>query len=193
MKNIEVKMAFDDPESIISVLRKIGAKHKGRLHQIDTYYRCRQGRLKLRTINDRKHVLIFYTRPDTLSGKVSEYQVFPIGAKRIKNAESLLTRTFGKLIKVEKTRDLWVYKNTRVHLDRVSGLGRFLELETVVKKDVSKARKEYDDVTKRLALSRYKKERGSYSDLLMKKQNVCLRTQKPNQPEDVPNFLKDKL
>jgi predicted adenylyl cyclase CyaB len=33
---------------------------------------------------------------------------------------------------VEKTRRLLLWRHTRIHLDRVEGLGSFLELETVV-------------------------------------------------------------
>jgi predicted adenylyl cyclase CyaB len=33
---------------------------------------------------------------------------------------------------VEKTRTLYLWKHTRVHLDEVTGLGSYLELETVM-------------------------------------------------------------
>lgn len=107
----------------------------------------------------------------------------------------MLTKTFGKLVTVEKRRSLWMYKNTRIHLDKVKHLGTFLELETVVKRDnIKKAKKEYTEMMKLLSLSRYKKERKSYSDLLLKKHNTLQQSkQKTNPPKDVMVFLKNKL
>src|SRR5271157_2513169 len=187
MKNIELKIFLDDAETLTPTLREINAKYKGILHQIDNYYRCSSGRLKLRCINAREYELIFYTRPDSLSVKISDYHIFRIGKKRIKRTKSFLTRTFGKLVTVEKKRSLWMYKNTRVHLDNVKDLGKFLELETVVKRGgIKKAKKEYAEIMTLLNLSRYKKERKSYSDLLLKKHKIPnLLKQKTNQPEDV--------
>jgi predicted adenylyl cyclase CyaB len=106
-----------------------------------------------------------------------------------------LIGTFGKLVTVEKKRSLWMYKNTRIHIDNVKDLGRFLELETVVKNgDIKKAKKEYAEIMELLNLSRYKKERESYSDLLLKKHKIPPQLkQKINQPKDVITFLKNKL
>ena len=195
MKNIELKIFLDDTEKLVPILREIDAQHKGVLHQIDNYYWCSSGRLKLRCINDKEYELIFYTRPDSLSGKISDYHIFRIDKKHIRKTKAMLTKTFGKLVTVEKRRSLWMYKNTRIHLDKVKHLGTFLELETVVKRDnIKKAKKEYTEMMKLLSLSRYKKERKSYSDLLLKKHNTLQQSkQKTNPPKDVMVFLKNKL
>ena len=50
-------------------------------------------------------------------------------------------------------------------------LGKFLELETVMKKiNFKQAIKEYNKIVKMLNLSKYKIYNRSYSDLLLKKQ-----------------------
>ena len=41
-------------------------------------------------------------------------------------------RSLGLRGRVEKERTLYLWKHTRIHLDDVSGLGVFLELETVM-------------------------------------------------------------
>jgi adenylate cyclase class IV len=51
----------------------------------------------------------------------------------------------------------------------VDKLGTFLELETVVKKSLVEARKEYGEVVNFLDLERYKKLNKSYSDMLLAK------------------------
>ena len=34
---------------------------------------------------------------------------------------------------VRKRREVWLYRNARIHLDTVEGLGQFIEIEVVVK------------------------------------------------------------
>ncbi len=71
---------------------------------------------------------------------------------------------------VEKERNLYIYKNTRIHLDNVKKLGAYLELETVVK-DITKeeAIREFEDVVNFLNLNLSVQIKKSYRDLLMHK------------------------
>ena len=46
--------------------------------------------------------------------------------------EEALSRSLGIRGRIEKTRTLFVWGHTRIHLDDVVGLGSFLELETVM-------------------------------------------------------------
>ena len=39
---------------------------------------------------------------------------------------------FGVSVSVRKQREVWLYQNARIHLDRVRGLGDFVEIEVVV-------------------------------------------------------------
>jgi predicted adenylyl cyclase CyaB len=49
--------------------------------------------------------------------------------------ETLLAASVGVRGVVSKTRYLYIVGHTRVHLDEVEGLGRFLELESVLGPD----------------------------------------------------------
>ncbi len=168
MKNIELKLLINDFRKVSPCLRRIGAKHNGRLQQIDIYYNCKNGRLKIRSINNKKFELISYQRPNTNGAKISNYQISNIKPSRFKKVKSDLDNKFGEETTVKKQRILWIYRNTRIHLDKVYGLGKFLELETVVKKiNLKQAKKEYNEVAKQLNLSKYKKYNKSYSDLLL--------------------------
>lgn len=170
MKNIELKIILPNTSEILRILETIKAKHVGILKQKDTYYKCVSGRLKLREINNKKNELIFYKRPNLKESKISNYQVVDFNSQSNKSLNSILGIVFGVKNIVYKERDLWIYKNTRVHLDRVKDLGKFLELETVVKKnDVKKAKKEYNELYNKLGLYKFKKHKESYSDLLSKK------------------------
>ena len=65
---------------------------------------------------------------------------------------------------------MWIYKNTRIHLDDVNKLGKFLELETVIDGiNLINAKKEHEKVIKLLNIAQCKKIKKSYSDLLLNK------------------------
>lgn len=170
MKNIELKVSINNFKQIIFYLKKNGAKHKQKLHQIDTYYKCDKGRLKLREINNKNFQLIFYKRPDNYASKLSNYFILKLSRDQFKIIKVILMSAYDSLNVVKKERDLWIYKHTRIHLDSVSSLGKFLELETVVNEiSLKQARKEHDNVISLLDISRFKRYDKSYSDLLFTK------------------------
>ena len=97
--------------------------------QIDTYFRVPHGRLKLRE-GTVEHALIHYHRPDTADPKRSDVTLVPTGsdASALKMA---LTAALGVLVVVDKTREIYFVDNVKVHLDRVVGLGTFVEVEAI--------------------------------------------------------------
>jgi len=78
---------------------------------------------------------------------------------------------FKNVFKVEavvvKKRYLYMYDNTRIHLDNVKSLGYFLELETLVLNGKTYARRRYNTAIKFLKLDKYEEFRKSYRDLIM--------------------------
>jgi predicted adenylyl cyclase CyaB len=69
---------------------------------------------------------------------------------------------------VEKKRELWLYDNTRIHLDTVKSLGTFLELETLVIKGKKDAQKRFDHMVETLGLDFKGQIRSSYRHLMLK-------------------------
>ncbi len=69
---------------------------------------------------------------------------------------------------VSKERRLFVLEGVRIHLDRVEGLGRFIELEGVVAGNAEPAEFErlLSELRRAFAISADDLVRGSYSDLL---------------------------
>ena len=168
MKNIELKVRVKNFGVLRHALKLIGASHHGKiLHQTDVYFNCHHGRLKLRTINNMYFELIYYIRPTQYAPKVSTYEILTLGAKQTKMIKKMLKQSLGKTIVVQKKRELWIYKNTRIHFDTVQKLGTFVELETVVKNITpAKAKEEHKKLIKLLNLKRFPKIKESYSDLL---------------------------
>lgn len=166
MKNIELKVKIENPESIIKKLKVLRAKYIGQLKQIDTYFNCNEGRLKLRIINNKRHELIFYRRPDLLSHKISEYEVISLSNKEARFINKILEMAYRIKVVINKKRNLWMFGNTRIHLDKVTNLGNYLELESQIKKNKKTSEKEYNYLIKKLSLGKLTKIRRSYGDLL---------------------------
>jgi len=98
------------------------------LMQEDTFYHCKEGRLKLRVPADPgKSELIYYQRPDQEGPKSSRYWTSPVPAPH--SLKELLSSALGERTVVRKRRRLFLIGQTRVHFDEVYGLGRFIELE----------------------------------------------------------------
>jgi len=169
MNNIELKIGVNSFRGIKKLLKEINAKESGILIQKDTYYNSKNNRLKLREINNREFVLIGYSRPDKESAKLSNYDLLYLDKDQAKTLKKIMRDSFGEKVIVKKKRELWIYENTRIHLDLVEGLGKFLEIETVVGEGTKKARKEYDEIYGFLKLDEFKKYKKSYSDLMIKK------------------------
>lgn len=133
MRNIEIKARLKN----ISESRKVAAQLSGaqphaQLRQVDTYFKVPNGRLKLREEQGEgaKNVLIFYHRPDQAGPKRSDYEMVatdtPAALKRA------LSEAMGVRVVVVKQRTVFLYENVRIHLDKVEGLGEFLEFEAVM-------------------------------------------------------------
>lgn len=128
--NIEIKARLTDLQATQRLVEAIADGPPQTLQQTDTFFACTHGRLKLREIGDGSGELIAYDRADVAEIKQSDYEI-----SHVPDADALkevLRRALGESVVVEKTRLLYLIGQTRVHLDRVTGLGDFLELEVVL-------------------------------------------------------------
>ena len=163
--NIEIKIKIPSFRKYQNILKSLGLKPKALLNQKDVYYEAKKGLLKLRTENGRDS-LIKYLRDEKSKERVSNYDVLKISAN---SAEEFFNDIFMIKAVVEKKRILYLYKNTRIHFDKIKELGNFIELESVVVKDKKSAIKEFDEVVKLLGLDIRKQLRKSNLDLILGK------------------------
>ncbi len=129
-QNIEIKASYNDLEKGRHKARALSAELMGTDHQLDTYFNVPQGRLKLRESSLAGCYLIPYLRPDEEGTKKSHYVLLPV--EDATTTKELLRRMFGVRLIVEKERHIYLWQNVRIHLDRVAGLGNFLEFEAMV-------------------------------------------------------------
>jgi adenylate cyclase class IV len=128
-RNLEIKAIDPDPQATLRAALELGADDEGWLHQRDTYFHAVQGRLKLREAPPEPAELIAYARAELAGPKVSLYRVVQV-ADHDALIEAL-SESLGVKVVVEKARRLLRWRNVRIHLDRVEGLGDFVELEAV--------------------------------------------------------------
>jgi adenylate cyclase, class 2 len=165
--NLELKIKTNDFKEIKRMLQNINAEYKGLLIQRDVYYTSIAGLLKLRTVNG-KQELIRYDRDELSENRFSDYHVLDINAP---DAESFFNEILTIETVVEKKRELYLYDNTRIHLDEVKELGGFLELETLVIDGKDDAEKRFNTIVKLLKLDVLKQIKASYKNLMEGKKN----------------------
>jgi adenylate cyclase, class 2 len=125
--NLELKARYPSTQKAHACAAGCGAAKAGTLLQQDTYFRVPRGRLKLREAGEGSAELIYYERAETTAERWSrftrEHVGEPGGVKRV------LTEAFGILAVVRKKRELYLFKDARIHIDTVDDLGTFVEFE----------------------------------------------------------------
>lgn len=129
-RNIEIKAHIDNVDALAKRVAEIAEQGPIEIVQDDTFFECENGKLKLRAFSRTKGELIFYRRPDQPGPKESFYLVASTSSPDM--LREVLTLAYGQVGRVHKLRTLFLVGRTRIHLDRVEGLGHFLELEVVL-------------------------------------------------------------
>ena len=175
--NLEFKAQCQSLDSFYPRLTDLDATHRETVHQTDTYFyvatkyraiseTC-EPRLKLREIDEMTEAcLIYYERPNQDASRYSQYQLCEI--TNPSTFKELLTAALGIKTIVKKRREVWMFNNTRIHLDTVVDLGQFVELETVFQGQTeTEAINEHQHVKTTLHLHTTNPVAVSYSDLVM--------------------------
>ena len=165
-RNIEIKARIASLDALMPKARAVAPRDAQLIEQDDTFFRVPHGRLKLREFADGSAELIHYHRADTAEAKLSDYRRVPVpDAAALREA---LERALGLLGRVRKKRWLLLAGQTRIHLDRVEGLGEFMELEVVLRADQTEADgvRIADQLMHELGLTHTERIAGAYLDLL---------------------------
>ncbi len=165
-RNVEIKARIDSIDALAALVAPWAEEGPTPITQDDTFFRCDNGRLKLRSFSATEGELIFYRRADAAGPKESFYVI-----ARTHEPEALreaLMLAYGQAGRVRKHRTLFLVGRTRVHLDRVDGLGEFLELEVVLRdgEAMSAGLDEAQALMVRLGVADSQLIAGAYVDLL---------------------------
>lgn len=166
-RNIEIKARL--PGRIEDLLPRARALADGDavlIEQDDTFFAALHGRLKLRQFADGSAELIHYHRADGTEARASDYVCVPVpDPVALREA---LARAMGQRGRVRKQRWLLLAGPTRIHLDRVEGLGDCMELEVVLQPGQEDAQGVAiaEALMKDLGLADAARLSGAYLDLL---------------------------
>ena len=165
-RNIEIKARIPGIAAVLPAVTALATSGPTAIDQDDTFFPCPTGRLKLRAFADGTGELIFYQRPDTAGPKESFYVKTPTHDPQ--GLRQALTLAYGQAGRVRKHRTLYLAGRTRIHLDRVEGLGDFLELEVVLNEGEASAAgvAEAETLLARLGIGPQQLLTTAYVDLL---------------------------
>jgi adenylate cyclase class IV len=165
-RNIEVKCRVSSLAEVRSKALAIATRPAELVEQTDTFFAVPAGRLKVREFTDGSGELISYDRPDQPGPKESAYtRVSCQNAKMLSQALRSVLPVRGVVV---KRREVIVVGRTRIHLDEVSNLGTFVELEVVLRGDESPeaGTREALQLLEILGISTSTLLSGAYIDLL---------------------------
>lgn len=166
-RNIEIKARIASVEALLPAVMAVADQGPFEIAQDDTFFVCATGRLKLRAFSEEEGELIFYRRADRLGPKESFYLRSPTTTPTL--LRESLSLAYGTAGRVQKQRTLFLAGRTRIHLDKVTGLGHFLELEVVLAEGETSESGEVEarELMERLGIAASQLVDRAYVDLLV--------------------------
>jgi len=166
-RNVEIKARIENVALMAPRVAALASEGPLDLAQDDTFFRCETGRLKLRAFSNDAGELIFYRRVNQSGPKESFYLRSPTSSPE--NLRESLSLAYGQIGRIRKYRTLYLVGRTRVHLDRVEGLGHFLELEVQLVDDEPPEQgvREAGELMDQLGIQPEQLIEGAYLDLLL--------------------------
>lgn len=163
-KNLEIKVPVNNIEELEKILYEAGANLVYESQQLDVYYKVKNGRLKIRDSSGEKSI-IFYQRVESGDDRWSDFTVIKVDNP--KEWVEFFDKFLERLVEVNKYRKLLHYKNSRIHLDKIEGLGNFLEIETKLTVDEATVEDEFEFLIDLLKIDKSKQILNSYSDIIL--------------------------
>lgn len=165
-RNLEIKARINDISNVLQVTKSLDLQFVGELNQCDTYFVVPKGRLKLRETNDSNAELIFYLREEATIQRESFFDIYPI--IHPSKLKTILTSSLGIKAIVNKRRLLFLFNDTRIHIDEVDGLGNFIEFEVPIMSDSTEAKSEMNYLIGQFGVHETDYIKCSYVDLTKK-------------------------
>ncbi len=167
LTSYEFKARLRNEQRVRSVLKRLRARFIGTDRQVDTYFRVPQGRLKLRE-GRIENALIFYRRPNRARARRSDIRMLLL--PRRNPARAVLAAALKVLATVRKRREIYFVGRAKIHLDRLQGLGKFVEVEAFAGGQGPRAaRRQAHRLQKLFGIAASDLFAESYSDLVLRK------------------------
>ena len=167
MKLIEIKASCSDPSKARQLLlQQPNIQFIGVDAQVDTYFKIPSGRLKLREGNI-ENSLIYYDRENKKDAKKSDVTLYK--PTEVASLKAVLLAALPTLIVVEKKREIYFIDHIKFHIDTLSALGSFIEIEVIDANDamdISEMKEQCQWYMELLDVQKEDLMENSYSDML---------------------------
>jgi predicted adenylyl cyclase CyaB len=167
MKLIEIKARCTNPSKVRQLLlQQPNIQFIGVDAQVDTYFKIPSGRLKLREGNI-ENSLIYYDRENKKDAKKSDVTLYK--PTEVASLKAVLLAALPTLIVVEKKREIYFIDHIKFHIDTLSALGSFIEIEVIDANDamdISEMKEQCQWYIELLDVQKEDLMENSYSDML---------------------------
>jgi predicted adenylyl cyclase CyaB len=167
MKLIEIKARCSNPSKVRQLLlQQPNIQFIGVDAQVDTYFKIPSGRLKLREGNI-ENSLIYYDRENKKDAKKSDVTLYK--PTEVASLKAVLLAALPILIVVEKKREIYFIDHIKFHIDTLSALGSFIEIEVIDANDamdISEMKEQCQWYMELLDIQKEDLMENSYSDML---------------------------
>jgi predicted adenylyl cyclase CyaB len=167
MKLIEIKARCSNPSKVRQLLlQQPNIQFIGVDAQVDTYFKIPSGRLKLREGNI-ENSLIYYDRENKKDAKKSDVTLYK--PTEVVSLKAVLLAALPTLIVVEKKREIYFIDHIKFHIDTLSALGSFIEIEVIDANDamdISEMKEQCQWYMELLDIQKEDLMENSYSDML---------------------------
>ena len=167
MKLIEIKARCSNPSKVRQLLlQQPNIQFIGVDAQVDTYFKIPSGRLKLREGNI-ENSLIYYDRENKKDAKKSDVTLYK--PTEVVSLKAVLLAALPTLIVVKKKREIYFIDHIKFHIDTLTTLGSFLEIEVIDATDAMDITKMKEQCQWYMELFDVQQEdlmENSYSDML---------------------------
>lgn len=162
MKEIELKFEIEDYNVAKSRIENAGAEYKDKYQQADLWLDTKDGRLRREgkglRIRQENEKVILTLKSKIAYGKFKEVEELELELGDFETALGIFRELgFEPCSETRKVREDWKLGNVKVSLDKVEGLGVFLELEG--------SRREIEQVIKKLGLESSQRITKHYTTL----------------------------
>jgi predicted adenylyl cyclase CyaB len=167
MKLIEIKARCSNPSKVRQLLlQQPNIQFIGVDAQVDTYFKIPSGRLKLREGNI-ENSLIYYDRENKKDAKKSDVTLYK--PTEVVSLKAVLLAALPTLIVVKKKREIYFIDHIKFHIDTLTTLGSFIEIEVIDATDdmdITKMKKQCQWYMELFDVQKEDLMENSYSDML---------------------------
>jgi adenylate cyclase class 2 len=176
---IEIQVNIENSKPLIDFLEKNG-EFKSKNHQIDEYFSpAHRDFIKIKPINEWLRLRNsngdyfvnyknWHREKDGKSYHCDEYETKIEDLTQLKKILKVLD--FKPLIKVDKVRRIWIYKDYEIAVDSVKNLGDFVEIEYIGKRekvDPKEITKEMVNFLKSVGCGKIKRDYQGYPFMML--------------------------